>query len=229
MVRASSWTGSWNMGILRLGAVDVPQIGAVDDRELEALAAVDGEHLDGLGVGLEAAAAVFVVLVFVRLVDPPAEPGRQRRRPEVLRHRLGMEELADVAQVGQESLAGGAARSTRRQVLGGAHVLQESGDPATAKDARPSGAATNAGPPTRLSAAVATRSPFQPMKAVRAAEAARSRAVGRSRASSSRSHSARRLGAEHAARAVGHRRHAGVVQGVADAQRLALVRTSTAR
>ena len=83
------------------GAVDVPQEGAEDDRELQPLAPMDGEHLDGLGVRIEATAAVLVVPVLPRLVDPTAEPGRQCRGPEAFPLRLGMEELRHVMQVGQ--------------------------------------------------------------------------------------------------------------------------------
>ena len=41
-------------------APGVPQERAVDDRELEALAAVEGEHLHGVGVGVQAARALVV-------------------------------------------------------------------------------------------------------------------------------------------------------------------------
>ena len=41
-------------------APGVPQERAVDDGELEALAAVEGEHLDGVGIGVQAAGALVV-------------------------------------------------------------------------------------------------------------------------------------------------------------------------
>ena len=50
----------------------------VDDRELEALAAVDRQHLDGLGVGVEPAAALLVGVVAVGVGDPLPQPRRQR-------------------------------------------------------------------------------------------------------------------------------------------------------
>ena len=86
----------------------LPQVRAVDDRELEALAAVDGEHLDGLGVGLEPPAALLVARVLLGLGDPAPQPRRQRRRrPCCSVGRRGVQELADVAQVGQRALAVG--------------------------------------------------------------------------------------------------------------------------
>ena len=82
----------------------LPEEGQVDDRELEPLAPVDGQDLDGLGVGLEPAAALLVARVLGRLGDPPAQPAGQGRRPELLGRRRRVEELADVAQVGQPAL-----------------------------------------------------------------------------------------------------------------------------
>ena len=78
----------------------------VDDRELEALAAVDRQDLDRLGVGVEPPAALLVAAV-----------ARRRRRsagaarpvsevtPSCSLGRGGVQELADVAEVGQPALA----------------------------------------------------------------------------------------------------------------------------
>jgi hypothetical protein len=55
---------------LVLGDVSgVPEVGAIDDGELEALASVDGKDLHGLGVGLQAPAAVLGVVLLTGLVD----------------------------------------------------------------------------------------------------------------------------------------------------------------
>ena len=52
-------SSSWNSGIVRVVAdVAVPQRGQVDDGVLQALAAVDGDQLDGRGVGVEPAGAL---------------------------------------------------------------------------------------------------------------------------------------------------------------------------
>ena len=59
------------LGILR----GVPAVRNVDDRELEALAAVHGEDLHGSGVAVETADAVGRPAVGV--VDPLFEPPRQ--------------------------------------------------------------------------------------------------------------------------------------------------------
>ena len=101
-----------------LRAVDVPQERAVHDREFESFAAVDCEHLHGFGIGLEAAAAILVVPVCRGVVDPSPKPGGQCSRPEVVCLRLRVEELAHVAQIGQEPLTRGAAEYALRDMLG---------------------------------------------------------------------------------------------------------------
>ena len=45
---------------------------------------MDGQHLDGVGVGLQPPAALLVAGVAVGLGDPPAQPGGQRGRAELL-------------------------------------------------------------------------------------------------------------------------------------------------
>ena len=68
---------------------------------------MDRQHLDRLGVGLEAAAALLVGRVLARLGDPPAQPAVSAVVPELLGRRRGVQQLADVAQVGQPPLAVG--------------------------------------------------------------------------------------------------------------------------
>ena len=54
----------------------LPQEREVHDRELKTLAAMDGQHLDGFGVGFQAAAAVLVGRVAFGLDDPAPQPTR---------------------------------------------------------------------------------------------------------------------------------------------------------
>ena len=83
----------------------LPQVGEVDDRELEPLAAVDRQHLHGLGVGLQPAAALLVARLLLGGGDPLAQPAGQRGRAEPLGGGRRVQQLADVAQVGQPPLA----------------------------------------------------------------------------------------------------------------------------
>ncbi len=83
----------------------LPHVGVVDDRELEALAGVDRQHLHRLGVGLEAAAALLGAPVGGRLGDPLAHPGGEGGDAQPRRGRLLVEQLADVAEVGEQALA----------------------------------------------------------------------------------------------------------------------------
>ncbi len=55
-----------------------PEVGAVDDGKLEALASIDGEHLHGLGVGLESPGAIVDGDLVVGHVHPGMQPRRQR-------------------------------------------------------------------------------------------------------------------------------------------------------
>jgi hypothetical protein len=91
-----------------LAARDVaglPQVREVDDGELEPLAAVDRQDLHRLLVGVQAAAALLVARLVLRGGDPLAQPGGQRGRAHVLGRRRGVQQLGDVAQVGQPALA----------------------------------------------------------------------------------------------------------------------------
>ena len=114
-----------------------PEIRAVDDRELEALARVDGEDLHRFGVGLEAPAAILVVRVLPRLGDPPPQPRGEGGGSELLGRRLQMQELADVAQIGELPFAVGAAEHPPRQSLGVGDRLEQRRDAPAAEQVRP--------------------------------------------------------------------------------------------
>ena len=172
-------------------ASSVPQVRAVDDGELEALAAVDGEDLHGLGVGLEAAAAVLVVGVLVGLGDPPAQPGVSAVAPRLLGVGRGVQQLADVAQVGQLALARRPGQDPRRAGARPASMVSSSdGHAAAAQHAAQPVQAASARPPSR-----ARRRPRHLLggpadEAGQGGRRARAIAsVGRSSASSRRSHS----------------------------------------
>ena len=82
-----------------------PQERAVDDRELEPLAAVDRQHLDSLGIGLEPPRAVLVAaLPARRRRSARAASPRSAVAPEPLGGRRLVQELADVAQVRHPAL-----------------------------------------------------------------------------------------------------------------------------
>jgi hypothetical protein len=77
----------------RLVLVDVagvPGERVVDERELEALAAMDGQHLHRLGVGVEPQGAILVGAVPVGVGDALPQPGRQRGDAELLLSRDGV-------------------------------------------------------------------------------------------------------------------------------------------
>ena len=79
---------------------------------------MDRQHLHGLGVGLEPPAALLVARVVAGVGDPLAQPRGQRGGAELLGGRGGVQQLADVAQVGQPALAadGASTRSGRPSV-----------------------------------------------------------------------------------------------------------------
>src|SRR5438445_11136936 len=89
----------------------LPEVGGVDDGELEAFAPMDGEDLYCLGVGLEAPAALLVVGVFSGLGDPLPQPGGEGAGAELGGGGGGVEELADVAQVGELAFPVGRAQN----------------------------------------------------------------------------------------------------------------------
>ena len=106
IVRWSPASGSWkNTGSPGRMYTESHRNGRYTIGELEALAAVDRQHLHGLGVGLQPAAALLVAGVVAGLGDPTAQPRGQRGNAELLARRRGVQQLADVAQVGQPALA----------------------------------------------------------------------------------------------------------------------------
>ena len=114
---AASWKAT---GVAVAGIRDrLPEVGVVDDRELEALAAVHRQHLDRLGVALQPAAALLVAAVLRGLEHSLAQPGSQRGRSHLLGHRRGVEQLADVAEVGHPALS-----VDHREQAGGQALLQ---------------------------------------------------------------------------------------------------------
>ena len=115
----------------------LPQVREQHDRELEALAAVDGEHLDRLGVGLQAAAALLVGRVVPGVGDLPAQPRGERGDAGVLGHRRLVQQLGDVAQVGQAPLAVLGAQHALGQALDERDRLGERGDPTGPQQPRP--------------------------------------------------------------------------------------------
>ncbi len=112
-------------GVVVLDPERVPQVRAVDDRELQPLAAVDGQHLDRLGVGLQAPAGLLLVGVAAGVGDPPPQPGGQRGHPELAGGRGGVQQLAHVAQVGELALAVGARQQARGHALGPRRRLEQ--------------------------------------------------------------------------------------------------------
>ena len=189
---------------------------------------MDRDHLHRGGIRLEPAAALFVVGVLVGIVDAAPEPGRHGGGPETLGHPGLVEQLADVAQVGHEALADGPGQHPAGDVVRAADRLEREATPSSR-----SRAAQRCRDQWRSShCSSASRSPparaLHPMKQVRAAERARSRAVGRSSASSRRSHSWAGSVANTRAGAADHSRDAGRLQGVAHDRRMALTRTRTA-
>ena len=124
----------------RLVLVDVaglPGERVVDDRELEALAAVDGQHLHRLGVGVEPPGALLVGAVPVGLGDPLPQPGGQRGDAELLLGRGGVQQLADVAEVGQPALAAQPREHPLGDGLGRRDRLEQRGDAAAAEQTGP--------------------------------------------------------------------------------------------
>ena len=115
----------------------LPQVGEVDDRELEPLAAVDREHLHGLGVGLQPAAALLVAGLLLGGGDPLAQPRGQRGRAEPLGGRGGVQELADVAQVREMALAVDARQQPAGQPLDERDRLQQRRDALRPQHPRP--------------------------------------------------------------------------------------------
>ena len=117
----------------------VPQVGHQDDRELQPLAGVHGDDLDGGRVGLQAPAALLGV-VLRGLVDAPAQPLQQCGGPHALPGRDGVQRLADVAQVGEPALPVGPAQQPLAQAVGRGG-LEQRRDAVVGQDAGPRRAA----------------------------------------------------------------------------------------
>ena len=66
---------------------------------------MEGEHLDGVGVGVEPPRALVVGALAVGGGDPLTQPAGQRGEPELLGVGGGVQQLADVLQVGEPPLA----------------------------------------------------------------------------------------------------------------------------
>ena len=134
-------SGSWNAtGTLASGSsVGLPQVRAVDDRELEPLAAVDREDLDRLGVGLQPAAALLVAGVLRRpRRSAAAATPVSAVVAELLGRRRRVQQLADVAQVGQPRARRRRARRTRSGRPSASVIVSISdATPAPAQHARP--------------------------------------------------------------------------------------------
>ena len=185
---------------------------------------MDRQHLDGLGVGLQAAAALLVGGVAAR---PRRSAGAATPVsavvPELLGRRRGVQQLADVAQVGQPALAVGG-RAARAPGRPSTSVI------VSVSEATPAPRSTRAQSCRRrwtllplvlvgggdLLGASSRGTASAPRRARAAVDA------GRSSASSSRSHSRAGGGAEHAARAVDDRGDAGGVERVADQRGVAV-------
>ena len=114
-----------------------PQERAVDDRELEALAAVDREDLHRLRIGLEPARPLLLALLSLRGGHLLREPATQRRHPELLGGRGLVQQLREVAHVGQPALAVGAREDARGEVLVDHDRLGQLGDAVLAEDPVP--------------------------------------------------------------------------------------------
>ena len=121
-----------------------------------------------------------------------AQPGGQRRRAELLLGRGGVQQLADVAQVGQPPLAVVLGEHPRRQPSASGDRLQQRGHAAHRAAPAPSRAAAGGPPPTPSRRRSARREPLGATSR-RTASARRQWArvieAGRSSASSSRSQS----------------------------------------
>ena len=89
---------------------------------------MDRQHLHRLAVRLQPPAAVLVGDVLAGLGDPAAQPRRQGGDPEPLGHRLAVEQLADVAEIGERALAVGTGEHPAGQALAVGDRLEQRGD-----------------------------------------------------------------------------------------------------
>ena len=124
-------------GHLRRAAAAVPGGRAVDDRELQAFAAVDGDDLDRFGVGLESPRPFLVLGVTCRIVDATSQPRGHRRRSQAFGHTRLVEELGNVPEVGHEAFARAALEHSSRNIAGAADRLEQRGNALVAEEGRP--------------------------------------------------------------------------------------------
>ena len=199
----------------------VPQVGVVDDGELEPLAAVDGQDLDRLLVGLQPAAAVLVARVLDGLGDPAPQPADQRGGAELLGGGRRVQQLGDVAHVGQRPLAVHAREDALGQPFAERDRLGQRGDAALPQHGRPLvQPAVDVLPRLVARRRHALGAPAQERSERRGVRAGR-RGGPLERLEQAQP-VARRLGAEHTAGAVDDRRDPDGVERVADQGRRAV-------
>ena len=199
----------------------LPQVGVVDDRELEPLAAVHGQDLHRLGVALQPAAALLVVVVGGRLQHALAQPRGQRGGAHLLGHRGGVEQLADVAEVGHPPLAVDHREHARGQALLQRDRLHQRRDALLAQHARP---VVQAAVDVLPRVVVGLRDALgRPAEEERQRRGARARRVGGALDRLQQPQPLQsRLGAEHAAGAVDDGGDVDGLQRVADARGVAV-------
>ena len=123
----------------------VPHVGAEHNRELESLAAVDGDDLHGLRVRLQPPRPLLVLAVPGGIVDAPAQPGRHGGRPEALGRPGFVQQLRNVAEIRHEPLArrarqdplGDLVRAADRLVERGHALVAQQGGPAVQRPVQP--------------------------------------------------------------------------------------------
>ena len=176
---------------------------------------MDGEHLHRFGVGLESPAAVIDAGVLFRVVDGLVEPCGQRGDADLLGGDHGMEQLTDVADVGQLPLSLRSGQDPAGQTLAPADGLQQGGHPPQAQHRRPAVETSVQHLPFGVGR---TRHLFR-RPAEEQGERHRLNGVGGRRSFERLEQSEPVAGGrcgEHAARSVDHGRDAGLVQRVAD-------------
>jgi hypothetical protein len=148
----------------------VPAEGREHDRELQALAAVHGDHLHRRCVGLQPAAALFDLRPGV--ADPALQPFDERRRAQLLGRSRAVEGFPDVAQVGQLPFTVGCAEQTLEQASF-RDDLEQRRHTTPVEHRRPTPPAGGRAPPLRPLRPSASLAASQPTKQPRAAVWAR--------------------------------------------------------
>ena len=181
IVRTSPCAGSWKKtgSIVARDVARLPQVRAVDDRELEALAAVDRQHLHRLGVGLQAPAALLVARSRAR---PRRSAGAATAvsavAPSCSAVAAACSSWPTWRRSVRSALAVGPGQHAAGQPLGARDRLEQRGDAAAAQHPRPAVQAAVDVLPLRRRRPRATRSAVQPRNGVSAAERARVRRGG---------------------------------------------------